>query len=69
MDGVSQSKPEPNLNGNEKKVYELLNDEAMHIDQLALNTGLSTSEVLTTLLTLELAGHIRQMAGKMFTRI
>ena len=63
------SRPEPNLKGNEKTLYGLLDDEAMHIDQLAITAGISTTEALTALLILELTGIIRQMAGKMFTRI
>ncbi len=62
-------KPEPKLNGREKTVYDLLKNEALHIDQLALRAGISTSEALTTLLTLELSGIVRQMAGKMFTKL
>ncbi len=62
-------KPEPKLNGREKTVYDLLKNDAMHIHQFALRAGISTSEALTTLLTLELSGIVRQMAGKMFTRL
>jgi len=59
----------PVLNENEKVVYQLLSSEAMHIDQIAFKAGISTSQALTILLTLELNGHVRQMAGKMFTQI
>lgn len=69
LPGKSEPKKEPSLKGNEKIVYDLLDGEALHIDQLAIKSGKSTSEILTTLLTLELKGIVRQMAGKMFTRI
>lgn len=57
------------LKGNEKKIYDLLNSEAQHVDQLAYKASLSPSEALATLLTLELMGAIQQLAGKMFVRI
>jgi DNA processing protein len=63
------ARPEPVLNEKEKIIYGLLNTEAMHIDQLAIKAGISTTEALTTLLTLELNGIVRQMAGKMFTKL
>lgn len=62
-------KPMPVLKGAEKIVYELLTAGALHIDQIALKADISTSEALTALLMLELNGHVRQMAGKMFTRL
>ncbi len=68
---VSHKKEQPDtskLNGVYKKVFEILNSDPLHIDQIALQTELSPSEVLSTLLTLELGGYIRQMAGKMFIR-
>ncbi|MCB0282131.1 MAG: DNA-protecting protein DprA [Calditrichae bacterium] len=73
LSGQLQASPsvnqKPDLKGKEKIIYELLDGEALHIDQLAIKAGLSTSEILTTLLTMELKGVVRQMAGKMFTRL
>ena len=69
---INKAKSEKNLpllQGNEQVVYQLLSAEALHIDQIAFKAGISTSEALTILLTLELNGYIRQMAGKMFTQI
>ena len=66
---IKKMKSEPVLNGKEKVVYKLLAIEAMHIDQIAFKGEISTSEALTILLTLELNGHVRQMAGKMFTKV
>lgn len=56
------------LDGIYKKVFENLDSDPLHVDQIALRAELSPSEVLSALLTLELGGYIRQMAGKMFIR-
>jgi len=56
------------LSGNYKTVYDALDSEPLHIDQIAFQTQLSPSETLSALLTLELGGFIRQLAGKMFIR-
>ena len=69
LNHVFRPKPEPDLVGNEKIIYSILKNEPLHIDQIAINAKLSTSESLTALLTLELKNLIRQMAGKMFIRI
>lgn len=60
---------ELNLSGNYKLIYEILNHEPIHVDQLALKANLSPAETLSALLTLELMGVIRQMAGKMFIKL
>ena len=62
------AKPEPDLTGVPAKIYSLLNNEPIHIDQLAIQAEISVSEALTNLLTLELLGHVKQMAGKMFIK-
>lgn len=59
----------PNLSGNYKIIFDLLNNEPIHVDQLALRANLSPAETLSALLTLELMGLIRQMAGKMFIKL
>ncbi|APF17550.1 DNA protecting protein DprA [Caldithrix abyssi DSM 13497] len=61
--------PDFKLDGNLKKIYDLLSDEPLHVDQIAFETQLSPAETLSALLTLELMGAIRQMAGKMFIRL
>jgi len=66
--GKNEQPDTSKLDGIYKKVFETLNSEALHIDQIALHTELSPSETLSALLTLELGGYIRQMAGKMFIR-
>ncbi len=54
------------LSGIYKKVFDVLDSEPMHVDQIAYKTQSSPSETLSALLTLELRGYIRQLAGKMF---
>jgi DNA processing protein len=58
----------PDLTGLEKELYELLSDEPVHIDALAIKIRRTTAEVLSTLLTLELLGIVKQLSGKMFVR-
>ncbi len=59
----------PDLHGQLETVFNILTHQPLHVDQIALRTGLSVSETLSALLTLELMGLIRQMAGKMFIRL
>ncbi len=66
---VKEPKPAPQLEGMYKKVYDVLGAEALHADQIALLANLTPAETLNALLTLELGGLIRQMAGKMFIRL
>ncbi|NOX90099.1 MAG: DNA-processing protein DprA, partial [Calditrichaeota bacterium] len=64
-----EAKKIPELQGSLKKIYEILSAEPLHVDQIAIKTQLSPAETLSHLLTLELMGLIRQMAGKMFIRL
>lgn len=66
---VQEDKAPPDLHGELKTVYDALSQQPVHVDQVALQSGLSVSETLSALLTLELMGLIRQMAGKMFIRL
>ncbi len=63
------TRPDPKLSGALKKIYDVLSADPLHVDQIAIQTGLSSAETLSSLLTLELMGLIRQMAGKMFVRL
>lgn len=65
--GKKEIKP-VDLTTKEQQVYEHLYEKPLHIDQIALKCEISVSEALTVLLTLELMGVVRQMAGKMFCR-
>ncbi|HLZ11891.1 MAG TPA: DNA-processing protein DprA [Candidatus Acidoferrum sp.] len=58
------------LNPSEKKLYEMLSpDEPQPIDDIVERSGLNSSEVLTTLFDLEMKGIVRQLPGKLFSKI
>jgi len=58
------------LGASERKLYELLVDEeTRHIDELAENSGLNSSEVLATLFDLETLGVVRQITGQPFSKV
>ena len=62
--------PPPALNSAEKKLYELLStEEPVHIDDIVERSGLNSSEVLATLVDLEMKGIIRQLPGKQFSKV
>jgi DNA processing protein len=61
--------PRPDLTLFERRVFEALDDEPMHIDEISRRSGLSPSDTLVHLLTLEFKGAVRQMAGKLFARL
>ncbi len=67
--GAIPQQPAPQLAGMEKTIYDLLRDEPVHVDELSHKCGKSTPEVLSTLLTLELMGVVKQLSGKMFARL
>ncbi|MFQ6607085.1 MAG: DNA-processing protein DprA [Fidelibacterota bacterium] len=54
------------LEGDEAIVYEILSHEPKHIDDISVESGLDSSLLLTSLLSLELKGAVLQLAGKMF---
>ena len=62
-------RPQPELPGFEGQLYQLLSDQPLHIDYLAQKSRRSTAEILSTLLTLELMGVVRQLSGKMFIKV
>lgn len=62
-------KKSPKLSGLEKTIFDLLENEPMHVDNLAMKTNKSVPEVLTILLTLELLGVVKQLSGKMFVQV
>lgn len=55
------------LNADEKTLYQLLQKNgAMHIDDINLNTTLSSSSIAAALLTMELQGVVLSLPGKMY---
>jgi DNA processing protein len=59
---------QPRLTEEEAKVYSVLGAESMHIDQVITLSGLSSPRVSATLLSLELAGQVRQLPGMRFIK-
>jgi len=53
----------------ERSLIDVLSNEPKHIDEINEKTGLSISDCLVNLLTLEFKGLIKQLPGKFFIRI
>lgn len=53
----------------EQAVVNLLGSEPISIEQLIEKAGLAVSQLMSTLLSLELKHHIKQFPGKLFARI
>jgi DNA processing protein len=58
----------PSLTGDERAVLGAVTADPVHLDRLTDATGLGISTVLASLLTLELKGMVRQLAGRHFCR-
>jgi len=50
-----------------RKVYGLLQERSLQVDEIIENSGLLSAEVLGILLDLELQGYLRQLPGKVYT--
>jgi len=59
----------PNLTGTESKLYELVTNDEVTIDELIRASGLTTAVVSATLLALEMKKLVRQLPGKRFARM
>ena len=59
---------EARLSGEAKAILELLESGQLQIDTIIAGTGLSSSQVSSTLLDLELSGLVGQLPGKVFVR-
>jgi DNA-binding IclR family transcriptional regulator len=58
------------LTGSGQKIYALLSsDEPRPLDDIVENTGLNSSDVLATLFDLEMKGFVRQLPGKLFSKV
>jgi len=64
----TRSLPAFALTENEQKVYDLIDKESKHIDDVIRQSGMAASTVSVTLLGLEMKRIIRQLPGKMFVR-
>jgi DNA processing protein len=59
----------PGLSPEEEALVNALSSEPRHIDDISEELGRSPSEVLTSLLSLELSDLVRQLPGKVFVRV
>jgi len=67
--GQEEAGPPPTLSAEEQKIYELLSsDGSRHVDELVVEAGLSVSEVLALLLSLELKDLVSQRPGQHYQR-
>lgn len=64
----NNTQPELDLTPAEHSLLHLISDEPIHIDILAEQADVPSSNALVTLLSLEFKGVIRQLPGKMFIR-
>ena len=60
--------PVVQLPGDEKTIYECIQDEALHIDEIAGQSGCPASQAMGVLLKLELKHLVKQLPGKRFVR-
>lgn len=67
--GKNIPKPSPDLSLFEQKIYDCLTNEGKHIDLIANETKINSSECLVHLLSLEFKDLVRQLPGKIFSRI
>ncbi|MBN1278134.1 MAG: DNA-processing protein DprA [Deltaproteobacteria bacterium] len=56
------------MDESEKKVYEVLGDYPVHIDEIVRTVSMKTGEVSGILMKMELKSIVKQLAGKMFIR-
>jgi len=70
LSGAATSAPPPpiQLTLEEQRVHDLLSDDPVHIDDLAISCGLSLPSLHVTLLQMELNGVVRQLPGKYFVK-
>jgi DNA processing protein len=58
----------PTMNATSQLVYQVLQDQPLHIDEIILKAGLASNQVSAILLDLELDGLIKQLPGKRFMK-
>jgi len=61
-------KSQPELKGTQYTIYNILSLEPIYIDDLAQKVNLTTSEVLTVLLEMEMDGIVKSLPGKYYIR-
>ena len=61
-------KEHPSMNENEKKVYDIVGDYPVHIDDIKRKGNFSVGDLSGILTKMELKGILKQLPGKMFVR-
>jgi len=56
------------LSSEEVKLWDVLTSEPIHIDKIAIKAGISTSEALSLLLSMELKDCVKQITGMKFIK-
>ena len=64
---VTRPAPEPSLSVEERKVYQGLSNDPMHVDELADRLGMDVSALLGVLLRLQMKSLIREYPGKLYS--
>ena len=59
----------PVIDGEEKTVYQLLVKSKLHIDQIALESGVNFSTLSSILLKLELKGIVKSLPGNYYETV
>jgi DNA processing protein len=59
----------PDLTEDEQRIYDLIDTQPIHIDEITLRSQLPSGIVSARLMMLEMKNVIRQFSGKMFVRI
>jgi len=68
LPGPQEPPPKPRLTEEEARVFSALGPQAMHINQVIAGSALPSARVSAILLSLELAGHVRQLPGMRFIK-
>ncbi|MGP8153351.1 MAG: DNA-processing protein DprA [Smithella sp.] len=55
------------LNGVDQKIIDFVSKSRIHVDDLIFSTGLSSTDILSALTTMELKGIVQQYPGKFFS--
>ncbi len=66
--GINIPKPNIELNFFEQRIFDSLSNEPKHIDIIAKETEINSSECLVHLLSLEFRDLVKQLPGKMFIK-
>lgn len=63
------ARKEPQLSLFERKIFDALDEEPLHIDAIAGRANVTTADALVQLLGLEFKGLVKQLPGKLFVRV